>query len=108
MLFHSFIVIGELSPSSRIDGLFVMAGLPDPGGISPHLGWNWCLPLLNRWSTADNIRVHHGQSVSEGHSDNDLSSGLLPIGHCDSGNDSGDVQLRIVVYDSDDCRIYAG
>ena len=108
ILFHSIVVfVCLLSSSFRIDGLLILAGLPDPGDIPRHITRDRCLPLLNRWSSTDNNRIHHGQPSSQGSSDNDLSSGFLPIGHYDSGNDSGDVQLRIDDYYFDVGVIFA-
>jgi len=72
-----------------------MARLPDPGGIPRHLTWDRCLPLLNRWSPEDNIRVHHGRPFSQCPTNGHVSRRLLPIGHHNSRIYSRDVQLRI-------------
>ena len=83
-----------LNPANRIHGLLLLAGLPDPSGIFRHLTRNRCLPLLNRWSTEDNIRVHHGQPLAQCHSDGLVSPGLHPIGYPDTWFDRRDVHLR--------------
>ena len=74
-------------------GVATLARLPHPGRLSARVHRHRRLPCADRRTSADHVRVHHGQPEIAGDTDGHLNDGVLPVGNHDPWLRRGNVQV---------------